>query len=143
MAPASEQEMKECFDMLDKNGVGQIKRSELGQALRSLGAVLTQKEVTECEREVAGDTLSWDKFKELAAKKPKQPEKSVAALRQAFQVFDQTSTGTMDMAELQHIVTSMGEKISAQEFEQIRKTIGLPASGPLEYRKLIDQVGNL
>ena len=51
-----------------------LKAAELGEALRSLGLVLTQKELMEMKLEVGSD-LTWEKFKGLVAKKPKAPEK--------------------------------------------------------------------
>eukprot|EP00929_Paragymnodinium_shiwhaense_P027355 TRINITY_DN16068_c0_g2_i1.p1 TRINITY_DN16068_c0_g2~~TRINITY_DN16068_c0_g2_i1.p1 ORF type:complete len:146 (+),score=49.21 TRINITY_DN16068_c0_g2_i1:96-533(+) len=142
LSPA-EQEWKECFDIFDQRGVGSIKRSDLGQALRSLGAVMTQSEVADLESEVSGDLISWEKFKEFAARKPKRPEQSAAALKEAFKVFDMSGTGRMDIQELEHIVTSLGEKISAQEFQDIRVAVGLPAAGPLDYQRVVDQVAGL
>eukprot|EP00408_Alexandrium_pacificum_P018722 CAMPEP_0171194208 /NCGR_PEP_ID=MMETSP0790-20130122/20772_1 /TAXON_ID=2925 /ORGANISM="Alexandrium catenella, Strain OF101" /LENGTH=191 /DNA_ID=CAMNT_0011659401 /DNA_START=78 /DNA_END=650 /DNA_ORIENTATION=+ len=135
-----EAQCKECFDLFDTDSDGKIKASELGDALRSLGLVMTQKEVKELGKEVMGDALSWDKFKELAAKVPLKSEKQSAALTQAFQVFDKGSTGMVDMAELKHIVTSMGEKLTPQEFEDICKVAGLPAAGSVEYKQVVQQV---
>merc|ERR1712232_462346 len=118
---AAEVEWKEGFDFYDMKAEGKIQTNQLGEVLRSLGQVLTQKEVGELQKEVGGGTVSWDKFKEIASRKPRQPEKQSAALLQAFQVFDAGGTGQVDMAELQHIVTSLGEKLSVQEFQDICK----------------------
>ncbi|CAK9013451.1 unnamed protein product [Durusdinium trenchii] len=70
----AEAEWKECFDLFDKDSDGKIQAAELGEALRSLGLVLTQKEVSEMKDEVGGD-VSWEKFKGLVAKRPRAPEK--------------------------------------------------------------------
>ncbi|CAE7027265.1 calA [Symbiodinium natans] len=131
----SKVEWKECFDLYDKDSDGKIKAAELGDVLRSLGLVLTQKEVQELKEEVGSDLVTWEKFKALAAKKPRQPEKQAQALLQAFQVFDQSGSGQVDMKELRHIVTSLGEKLTAKEFEEICKAADLPSAGSLEYKK--------
>eukprot|EP00933_Yihiella_yeosuensis_P065936 TRINITY_DN6995_c2_g4_i1.p1 TRINITY_DN6995_c2_g4~~TRINITY_DN6995_c2_g4_i1.p1 ORF type:complete len:141 (-),score=42.57 TRINITY_DN6995_c2_g4_i1:150-572(-) len=136
----AEKEWKECFDLFDKDGDGKIKSSELGDVLRSLGQVLTEKEVSELKSEAGGDLIGWDKFKELAAKKPRSPEKQSQVLLQAFQVFDKGGTGQMDASELKHIVTSLGEKLTAKEFEDICKAAGLPSTGMIDYKKVVDQV---
>mmetsp|Transcript_36304 Transcript_36304/g.67530 ORF Transcript_36304/g.67530 Transcript_36304/m.67530 type:complete len:143 (-) Transcript_36304:61-489(-) len=137
---SSEVEWKECFDLYDKDSDGKIKAAELGDALRSLGLVLTQKDVKELKEEVGGDLVTWEKFKTLAAKKPRQPEKQAQTLLQAFQVFDQSGSGHVDMKELRHIVTSLGEKLSAQEFEDICKAADLPVAGALDYKKVVDKI---
>merc|ERR1719190_129485 len=102
--------------------------------------ILTNKEVDALQKEAGGDLLPWDKFKELAARKPKQPEKQAQALLQAFQVFDKGSTGEIDMAELQHIVTTLGEKLTVQEFQDICKAADLPSLGKVQYKKVVDKV---
>ncbi|CAE8626296.1 unnamed protein product [Polarella glacialis] len=130
-----EAEWKECFDLFDKDSDGKIKASELGDVLRSLGQILTQKEVSDMRAEVGGDLVGCEKFKELAARRPPQPEKQAQVLLQAFQVFDQGHTGSVDMADLRHIVTSLGEKMSPQEFEDICKAAALPSAGRLEYKQ--------
>ncbi|CAE8582585.1 unnamed protein product, partial [Polarella glacialis] len=56
----------ECFDLFDKDSDGKIKASELGDVLRSLGQILTQKEVSEMRAEVGGDLVGWEKFKDGA-----------------------------------------------------------------------------
>ncbi|CAE7494259.1 unnamed protein product [Symbiodinium sp. CCMP2592] len=132
---AMEVEWKECFDLYDKDSDGKIKATELGDVLRSLGLVLTQKEVQELKDEVGSDLVSWEKFKDLAAKKPRQPEKQAHALLQAFQAFDQSGSGQVDMKELRHIVTNLGEKLTTKEFEEICKAADLPAAGALDYKK--------
>mmetsp|Transcript_29786 Transcript_29786/g.40118 ORF Transcript_29786/g.40118 Transcript_29786/m.40118 type:complete len:146 (-) Transcript_29786:82-519(-) len=140
MATIPEAQCKECFDLFDRNAQGKIQATELGEALRSLGLILTVKEVNELRKEVIGDSVSWDKFKELATRMPLKPEKQSQTLLQAFQVFDKGNSGTVDMAELKHIVTSMGEKLTAQEFQDICKVAGLPVSGPVDYRQVVQQV---
>merc|ERR1712085_211428 len=119
---------------------GKIKTSELGEVLRSLGQVLTEKEVGDLKKEVGGDLFSWDKLKELAGRKPRDAEKQSKALLQAFQVFDNTGAGQINMDDFKHIVTSLGEKLSAQEFNDICKAAGLPTSGSLEYRQVVEKV---
>ncbi|CAE7854913.1 CCM1 [Symbiodinium sp. KB8] len=90
--------------------------------------------------EVGSDLVSWEKFKDLAAKKPRQPEKQAHALLQAFQAFDQSGSGQVDMKELRHIVTNLGEKLTTKEFEEICKAADLPAAGALDYKKVVDKV---
>merc|ERR1712224_513221 len=63
----------------------------------------------------AGGDIAFEKFVELAKRKPQRPEEQAAAMLKAFQVFDDKHTGQMDRAELQKIVTTLGEKLSAQE----------------------------
>merc|ERR1719343_942810 len=105
-APEVELEWKECFDLFDAKSEGKIQAKELGEALRSLGQILTNKEVQELENEVRLPTVSWDKFKEIAGRrKGKELEKQMETLLKAFQVFDTGGIGKVDMEELKHVLT--------------------------------------
>ena len=48
-------EMKEAFQLFDKDGDGTISTTELGTAMRALGQNPTEKELTEMIAEVDGD----------------------------------------------------------------------------------------
>mmetsp|Transcript_109841 Transcript_109841/g.305574 ORF Transcript_109841/g.305574 Transcript_109841/m.305574 type:complete len:146 (-) Transcript_109841:130-567(-) len=137
---APEAEMKECFDFFDTDHDGKIKCSELGDVLRSLGVVLSEKDIAELKQDVSGDLVPWDKFKELAARKPRQPEKQAKAILQAFEVFDSGRSGQVDMQELQRILAATGDKMSATEFQEVCEVAQLPTSGTLEYRKVVDTI---
>lgn len=132
--------MKECFDLFDRDSDGRIEAAKLGEVLRSLGHIVTEKEVAELRRDAGGDFVSFDKFKELAARKPRQPEKQSKALLQAFEVFDKSRSGQVDMAELQHAVTCMGEKLTEKEFQEICKSAGIASSGLVDYKQVVDKV---
>merc|ERR1712154_551924 len=116
------------------------KRNEVGEVLRSLGVVLSQKEVSDIEDHLPKDLVDWTTFKEVAQKKPKRPDQSVAALKSAFQVFDQSGSGSIDMDEFKQIVTSLGERFSKEEFEDVCKAAGIPTVGTVHYQKILDKV---
>mmetsp|Transcript_152299 Transcript_152299/g.283757 ORF Transcript_152299/g.283757 Transcript_152299/m.283757 type:complete len:142 (-) Transcript_152299:60-485(-) len=136
-----QKEAKECFDVYDKDGKGKILTSDLGDALRSLGQVWTQAEVEQL-KQGKGAAVSWNEFLDVAKTRPQKKSEQSAVLMKAFQVFDTSENGQIDIGELRHIVTTLGEKMTAQEFENIMRVAGLPATGKLDYKTLVDKAVN-
>mmetsp|Transcript_15849 Transcript_15849/g.25198 ORF Transcript_15849/g.25198 Transcript_15849/m.25198 type:complete len:142 (-) Transcript_15849:30-455(-) len=134
-----EKEAKECFDLFDRDHDGKITKSDLGPALRSLGQVLTQAEV-EALQQNKTELIDWVQFLEMAKKNPRKASEQEAALLKAFKVFDTSETGKIEVSELEHIVTTLGEKLSKHEFQDILKAAGLPASGSVAYGDLVKKV---
>jgi len=137
-----EKEAKECFDLFDRDHDGKITKADLGSALRSLGQVLTQAEVDALQPSKT-DLVDWVKFLEMAKKNPRKPSEQSVALLKAFKVFDTAETGQIEVNDLQHIVTTLGERLTAQEFQDILQAAGLPASGKVDYKQLVDKVVNV
>jgi len=93
-----------------------------------------EPEVCQCD--------SFEAIMERAKKNPRKPDEQSSALMKAFKVFDTAGTGEIDVTELQHIVTSLGERLSAQEFQDILRAANLPATGKVNYKQLVDKVVN-
>jgi calmodulin len=58
----------------------------------------------------------------------------------AFRVFDREGNGTISSAELKHIVTSLGERLSDAEAEELLKQADPNGLGVIEYAKFIDSL---
>jgi len=61
-------------------------------------------------------------------------------LRSAFRVFDKDGTGRIAAAELKHIVTSLGERLSAGEAEEMLRLADPSGSGIVEYDLFIQLI---
>lgn len=58
----------------------------------------------------------------------------------AFRVFDQSGSGEIGTAQLQHIMTSIGEKLSAEEAEELVKMADPTDSGVVRYEAFVDKL---
>ncbi|KAI7756990.1 hypothetical protein M8C21_004425 [Ambrosia artemisiifolia] len=112
--------MKEAFTLFDTDGDGKIAPSELGILMRSLGEFL--------------DPYCW--FTELMGKHLK-PEPFDRQLRDAFKVIDKDGTGYVVVADLKHILTSIGEKLEPSEFDEWIKEIDVGSDGKIKYEDFI------
>lgn len=58
-------------------------------------------------------------------------------LLEAFRVFDREGKGKIPTAELRHIVTSLGDKLSESEADDMMKEADPSNSGSVDYEKFI------
>ncbi|KAL0884848.1 hypothetical protein Bca101_008829 [Brassica carinata] len=129
--------MKEAFTLFDTNGDGKIAPSELGILMRSLGGNPTQaqlKSITASESLTA--PFDFDRFLDLMAKHLKT-EPFDRQLRDAFKVLDKEGTGFVAVADLRHILTSIGEKLEPNEFDEWIKEVDVGSDGKIKYEDFI------
>ncbi|KAE8717226.1 putative calcium-binding protein CML7 [Hibiscus syriacus] len=103
--------MKEAFTLFDTDGDGKIAPSELGMLIRSLGGNPTQSQPKAIvSQEELTTPFDFPRFLELMGKHVKA-EPFDRQLRDAFKVLDKVSKGFVSVADLRHILTSIGEKL--------------------------------
>merc|ERR1711990_900033 len=107
-------EFKEAFSLFDKDGDGTITTKELGTVMRSLGQNPTEAELQDMINEVDADgsgTIDFPEFLNLMARKMKDTD-SEEEIKEAFKVFDRDGNGFISAAELRHVMTNLGEKLT-------------------------------
>ncbi|XP_010533755.1 PREDICTED: probable calcium-binding protein CML13 [Tarenaya hassleriana] len=129
--------MKEAFTLFDSDGDGKIAPSELGILMRSLGGNPTQAQLKSV---IASENLSspfdFDRFLDLMAKHLKM-EPFDRQLRDAFKVLDKEGTGFVAVADLRHILTSIGEKLEPSEFDEWIREVDVGSDGKIRYEDFI------
>eukprot|EP00757_Euglenozoa_sp_SAG-D1_P014209 gene14209-4172_t len=110
--------MKEAFDLLAKNG--KIPKQSVPTALRAAGLNPSEERIAEIMKE-GGDgdrDLDMKAYEELV-KKYDDKSDTEEAVKEAFRVFDKDMSGTVSVSELRHIMTTMGEKYTEEEFREL------------------------
>ena len=116
-------EFKEAFSPFDKGGDGTITTKELDTAMRSLGQNpnVTEAELQDMINEVDADekgTIDFPGVLSLMARKMKDTD-TEEELTEAFEVFDRDGNGFISDAELRHVTTILGEKLTDEEVDEI------------------------
>jgi len=114
------QDMKEAFRLFDKTGRDQISTGDLGTVMRSLGQNPTEAELAELMREISGETVDFTEFLSLMGKQM-QVADTANDIKEAFKIFDKNSTGEISAAELKHVLTTIGEKLSEEDVDLLLK----------------------
>ncbi|KAI3614635.1 myosin II light chain [Malassezia furfur] len=136
----SEAEWKEAFSLFDKKGTGKIDGENLGDLLRALGQNPTQAEVKELTQSAPAQ-IDFPTFVNILNRpngfKPAgTPEEFV----RGFQVFDKEGTGYIGVGELRYVLTSLGEKLSDDEVDELLKGVTVGPDGTIHYETFVRQI---
>ncbi|CAG9826570.1 unnamed protein product [Diabrotica balteata] len=132
-------EFKEAFMLFDKDEDGTITMAELGVVMRSLGQRPTETELRDMVNEVDQDgngTIEFNEFLQMMSKKMKDAD-GEEELKEAFRVFDKNNDGLISSNELRHVMTSLGERLSEEEVDDMIKEADLDGDGQVNYEEFV------
>uniref|UniRef100_A0A6A7GA51 Calmodulin n=1 Tax=Hirondellea gigas TaxID=1518452 RepID=A0A6A7GA51_9CRUS len=132
-------EFKEAFALFDSDGDGTISSKELGTVMRSLGQNPTESELADMVAEVDNDasgSIDFPEFLNLMARKMKETD-TEEELREAFKVFDRDGNGFISAAELRHVMTNLGEKLTDEEVDEMIREADIDGDGQVNYEEFV------
>ncbi|KDN38953.1 putative myosin regulatory light chain cdc4 [Tilletiaria anomala UBC 951] len=133
-------EYKEAFALFDKKGSGTVARESLGDLLRALGQNPTQAEVGELAaqspKEIDFNTFLNILHRPNGFKPAGTPEEFI----RGFQVFDKEGNGYIGAGELRYVLTSLGEKLSDEEVDELLKGVQVGPDGNINYEQFVRQI---
>lgn len=140
MATAEQKEKwQEAFNLFDKEGNKTIKTSDLGTVVRSLGLNPTQAEIKEWQGTVdasGSGAVNFDDFCNLMVQKQGNTDSEIEVI-EAFRVFDKDGSGTISCNELKHVLTTLGEKLTDSEVEEVIKEADADSNGYINYTNYV------
>merc|ERR1712171_1534 len=125
--------------MGDKDGDGTITTKELGTVMRSLGQNPTEAELQDMINEVDADgngTIDFPEFLSLMARKMRDTD-TEEELIEAFKVFDRDGNGLISAAELRHVMTNLGEKLTDEEVDEMIREADVDGDGQINYEEFV------
>ncbi|XP_057293293.1 myosin-2 essential light chain-like isoform X2 [Hydractinia symbiolongicarpus] len=115
------EEYRDTFSLFDKQGDGKVECSSLGEMLRALGLNPTEAEVKKIVAEIdptGQKRITFEEFIPLYhAQSKKKNGGSMEAFAEAFRIFDRENNGMVSVAEVRHLLTSLGEKLSSEDVD--------------------------
>ena len=133
---------KKAFSVYEKEDEGTISKKDLGIVMRSLGQNPTEAELQDMINEVDADrkgTIEFHEFLSMMERKKDYIESEDEVLA-AFRVFDGDGTGFVSADELREVLTSLGEKLTEEEVEELFSEGEIDANGFINYHDLCQAV---
>lgn len=120
-------------------GDGTMATKDLGSLMRSLGQNPTAGEVQDMANEIDADghgILDFPEFLSLMARKMKDTD-TEQELIDAFAVFDRSGAGIISVAEIRHVMSNLGEKITDEEMDEMLREADVDGTGTVNYEDFI------
>lgn len=130
-------DFREAFSLFDDRGDDKIPKHLFGEVVRALGLNPTEQQVKGTIQNFKADRISFEEFlplyDSLAKKKDtnmteeeliegmfSQPMKEILLFFYlGLRVFDKEQNNSISSAELRHLLTNLGERLSDEEVEQL------------------------
>ena len=132
-------EFKEVFSMFDKDKDGTISAKDLLKVMRSLGQNPSEAELQNMINDIDVDGSGNIDFKEfliMMAKKMKDNNEE-DELIEAFKVFDKDGNGFISAAELRHVMTNLGAKLTDDDVDEIIRKVDTNGDGQVNYQEFV------
>lgn len=114
-------DIKEAFDLFDKEGTGKIETKELKVAIRALGFEPKKEEInkmlSEIDKEESG-MISYEEFLMLMTQKMTEKD-SKEEIMKAFRLFDDDETGKISFKNLKRVAKELGENLTDEELQNM------------------------
>ena len=81
-------------------------------------------------------TIDFPEFLSLMARKMKDTD-TEEELIDAFKVFDRDGNGLISAAELRHVMTNLGEKLTDEEVDEMIKEADIDGDGHINYEEFV------
>jgi len=90
--------------------------------------------------QLGNGTIDFPEFLTMMARKMKDTD-SEEEIREAFRVFDKDGNGFISAAELRHVMTNLGEKLTDEEVDEMIREADIDGDGQVNYEgtKLIER----
>jgi len=83
-------------------------------------------------RLLGNGTIDFPEFLTMMARKMKDTD-SEEEIREAFRVFDKDGNGFISAAELRHVMTNLGEKLTDEEVDEMIREADIDGDGQVNY----------
>lgn len=136
-------ELRDAFMLFDYTKSGRINPRDLGPVVRSVGLKPSEAEIHEMQAECQriGEDPDLNTVVQLVSSKvTNPPSEKPEAFRDMFSIYDKDNRGSISVQEMRHLLTSVGEKLTDEEADQLLKVSGCVQNGQVQYDKFIQVV---
>ncbi|XP_003390482.1 PREDICTED: myosin-2 essential light chain-like isoform X1 [Amphimedon queenslandica] len=136
-------EYRDAFALFDKRGDNKIDSDQIGDVLRALGLNPSEAEVKKIVQEVdpkGNKRVTFEEFLPcFLSCSQKKEQGSMEDFIEGLRVFDKDGNGFINSAELRHVLTSLGEKLTDEEVDTLLQGIE-DGQGQVNYEEFVKMV---
>lgn len=138
---ADERTLQDAFALFDKAATGKVSSSTLGDLLRAVGQNPSLKEISDLQDSLPANEVDYESFKKIVNREGgfKQLGKPEDYIK-AFQIFDKNLTGFIGVGELKYILTTIGEKLSNDEVDELLKNVTITDENSVDYAEFVKSI---
>ncbi|KAK8894581.1 hypothetical protein M9Y10_023017 [Tritrichomonas musculus] len=139
LTPEQLTDIRESFDLFDRDGDGHITRTEFATILRSWGQTPTDEEIAQIIAQVdknKNGMIEYDEFVEMMCNSIKHFETEEDYIN-AFKVFDEDNDGKITKDEFNLILKNLCEPISKDEIEMLIQIADKDKNGLIDYASFV------
>lgn len=132
-------EYKQAFEVMDKDGSGNIDADELVQLFKQLGRNPSKEQLKAmiAKADLDGDgEISFNEFCSMMSKRDKFVTFETE-LKDAFAVFDKDGDGSITAQELLQTMKDLGENIGDDEIELMINEADMNGDGEMDFNEFV------
>ena len=139
MSQEETDDLREAFGLFDTDGDGVITTAELGLVMKSLGRVLSRRQLKELMAIADADGNGTLEFEELIELMEKNTVKTtfLDEMKKAFCHFDKDGNGYISPLELRKAMLRMKIKLSKVEFVLMLRRVDTDKDGQISFKEFI------
>ncbi|KII73205.1 Calmodulin [Thelohanellus kitauei] len=137
LSDEQEKDIRDAFDVFDKDGDGQIRSKDLGVVMRCLGMNPTEAELHDMINSMDSNglgSLTYEQFRSVATQKLLSRD-TENEIKEALRIFDKKGTGFVNSTELRHCLTTLGEKLSEEEADEVFRCLDPENNGNINIER--------
>mmetsp|Transcript_32954 Transcript_32954/g.82815 ORF Transcript_32954/g.82815 Transcript_32954/m.82815 type:complete len:146 (-) Transcript_32954:103-540(-) len=129
------EEYTTAFQFFDKESTGTLQPKDVKPMMRALGEDMTDSEITSmCGSGLTVDAFIRNRQERWAALR------SVEVLKRAFAAFDRNRSGTIPADQLKYYLTSLGDRMTESEVDNLLKDAGAGPGGSVNYNAFVEKM---
>lgn len=139
MTPEQISEVQDAFNLFDRERRGYVTSKDVSSVMRQLGMSVTEQELQEMIAEVDTDgngTMDFPEFLAMMARKIDSDD-GEEECKEAFRVFDKEGNGFISGAELRHIMTNIGDKMTDAEVTEMIQKADIDGDEQINYEEFV------